>query len=380
MIPQSTHIKDLNAGMRIALIYLGRRGAGSWISLELARQFQKVFPTLAVISQFAEQRSAWERLETEYLVIPTYRNVLSALMSLVVPLEVNRLVHKINKFQPDVLLFTIFHPWNALIAKRMPDIPSVVFVHDPKPHPDLIGWIYGKFEQSSIKQAKRCIILSGNLKDDMIRRGASLEQIDIIPLGPYSNNSCSDLIPLRKDLPTILFFGRVVQYKGLDILLQAYDDIRKTHQASLVIAGEGNLRPYQDMLKKLPDVKIINRWIPEDEIETLFCQSDLLVLPYTSASQSGVIPIAASLGTPVIATRTGGVSEQIEDGKSGWLVEPGSKDALARAIVEALAHPDLARQRGSTLRMYYQGQFSWEKIARQVAESLRKAVQARGQI
>lgn len=366
--------------MRIALIYLGRRGAGSWISLELARQFQNMFPTLVVISQYAEQRSTWEKLKIERLITPTYRNAISALISLLLPFEVNRLVRKINNFQPDILLFTIFHPWNALIAQRMPHIPSVVFIHDPKPHPDLTGWVYGVFEQSSIKRAKRYIILSENLIDEMIKRGTSPEQIDIIPLGPYSNNSGHDLIPLKREFPTILFFGRVVQYKGLDILLQAYADIRKTYQAGLVIAGEGNLKPYQDMIRKLSDVKIINRWIPEDEIETLFCQSDLLVLPYTSASQSGVIPIAASHGTPVIATRTGGVSEQIEDGKSGWLVEPGSKDSLARAIAEALAHPDLARQRGSALRTRYERQFNWEKIAYQVVESLKKAIQTRGQI
>src|SRR5262245_55418598 len=114
MMPQSTHIPDLKPSFRIALIYLGRRGAGSWIGLELARQFQNMFPTLAVISQYAEQRSVWESLEVEHLVTPTYRNIISALMSLLLPFEVNRLVRKINNFQPDALLFTIFHPWNAL--------------------------------------------------------------------------------------------------------------------------------------------------------------------------------------------------------------------------------------------------------------------------
>lgn len=365
--------------MRIALIYLGRRGAGSWIGIELARQFRNLFPTLAVISEFTEQRSAWESIDIEHLVTPTYHNAISALMSLLWPSEINRLVHRISIFQPDVILFTMFHPWNALIAQRMPGIPSVVFIHDPKPHPDLTGWVYGKLEQSSIRQAKRCIILSENLIDEMTKRGASPEQIDVIPLGAYGNNTNRESISLRRDIPSILFFGRIVLYKGLDVLLQAYADIRKTHQACLVIAGEGNLKPYQDMLSGLSDVKVINEWIPEDEIEKLFLQSDLLVLPYTSASQSGVIPIAASVGLPVIATRTGGVSEQIEDGKSGWLVQPGSKDALTAAITEALEHPDLARQRGSALRMRYQNQFNWEKIARQVAESLRSAVQAGGQ-
>jgi glycosyltransferase involved in cell wall biosynthesis len=380
MIPHSAQVKDLNSGMRVALIYLGRRGAGGWISLELARQFQSMFPTLAVISSYTEQRAIWEKLNTDRLITHTYRNALSALASMLMPIEVSRLVRKIKSFRPDVLLFPMFHPWNALIERRMPNIPSVVFVHDPHPHPDLTGWVYGKLEQSSIRQAERCIILSENLMDEMLKRGIKPEQVDVIPLGPFRLNTRRKLNPLKRNIPTLLFFGRIVLYKGLDILLQAYADIRQTHQARLVIAGEGDLKPYQNMLRNLPDLEVINHWIPEDEIEELFLKSDLLVLPYTGASQSGVIPIAAALGLPVIATCTGGIPEQIEDGKSGWLVEPASKDALAAAIMEALNHPELTRQRGEALRMRYESQlFSWEQIARQVGESLKKAAQTTGQ-
>ena len=141
-----------------------------------------MFPTLAVISSYAEQRSIWEKLNTERLLTNTYRNALAALASLLIPIEVTRLVRKINAFRPNVLLFPMFHPWNALIEQRTPNIPSVVFVHDPQPHPDLTGWIYGKLEQSSIRQAERCIILSENLMGEMIKRGIKPEQIDVIPL------------------------------------------------------------------------------------------------------------------------------------------------------------------------------------------------------
>lgn len=366
--------------MRVALIYLGRRGAGGWISLELARQFQGMFPSLAVISSYTDQRAAWESLNVERLSTRTYRNALSALASLLAPIEVARLVRKIKHFRPDALLFPMFHPWNALIARRMPNVPSVVFVHDPQPHPDLTGWVYGRLEQSSIRQAQRCIILSENLVDEMLKRGILREQIDVIPLGPFRLTPRRKWNPLNGNIPTLLFFGRIVLYKGLDVLLQAYAEIRQTHQARLIIAGEGDLSPYQNMLRNLPDVEVINQWIPEDEIEELFLKSDLLVLPYTGASQSGVIPIAAALGLPVIATCTGGIPEQIEDGKSGWLVQPGSKGALAAAIVEALNDPALRRRRGEALQARYESQlFSWEQIARQVGESLKRAAQASGQ-
>lgn len=364
--------------MRIALIYLGRRGAGRWISLELARQLQKNFPLLTVTSQYMEGRSEWETLESERLVTPTFQNAIQALLSLILPFQINQLAKKIRRFRPDVLLFPMFHPWNAFIQRMLPNVPSVVFVHDPQPHPDLTGWFYGKLEQAAIQQAERCIILSENLKDSMIERGINANKIDIVPLGLFRLSPSRKLIPLDEDFPTLLFFGRIVPYKGLETLLQAYADVRHTHQARLLIAGEGDLVPYQNLLKDLPDVEVVNHWVPEGEITKLFINSDLVVLPYTSASQSGVIPMAASFGLPVIATRVGGIPEQIMDGESGWLVEPNSKDALATAIREALDNPELARRRGEALRLRYENEFNWEKIALQVGESLKKAKQARG--
>lgn len=364
--------------MRIALIYLGRRGAGRWISLELARQLQKKNPVLVVTSHYMEDPSEWETLESERLVTPTFQNAMQAFLSLILPFRINQLAKKIRRFQPDVLLFPMFHLWNAFIQRMLPNVPSVVFVHDPQPHPDLMGWFYAKLEQSTIKQAERCIILSENLRNGMIERGADVQNIDIVPLGLFRTSLSQKLIQSNKEFPTLLFFGRIVPYKGLEILFQVYADVRRTHKARLLVAGEGDLVPYQSLFKDLPDVDVVNHWVPEDEITKLFANSDLVILPYTSASQSGVIPMAASFGLPVIATRVGGIPEQIMDGESGWLVEPNSKDALATAIREALDNPELARQRGEALQMRYENEFNWEKIAHQVEESLMKAKQARG--
>lgn len=366
--------------MRIALIYLGRRGAGEWISLEFARQFEDSFSMLNVISYYAEKRLEWDKLNGKNLEIRTYRSPASALFSLLIPTRIMKLVQKVKSFQPDVLLFPMFHPWNALIQKRMKDVPSVVFVHDPSPHPDLAGWFYSLLEQSSIRQAQRCIIMSRNLTEDLLNRGVPSERIDIIPLGSFRFSPGRSLMPKKDRFPTLLFFGRIVPYKGLDILLQAYADIQKRRRLNLMIAGEGDLKPFYHLIQNLPGVEIINRWVQDEEIEWLFSQSDLLILPYTSASQSGIIPIAASFGLPVIATYTGGIPEQIENGISGWLVQPGDKNALAQAIVDALEHPDRARQRGAALRAHFESRFNWKEIGQRVGESLKRAAQDRGQV
>lgn len=365
--------------MRIAVVYLGRRGAGGKIALELARHLSEMHTISAILSHHAENLEQWRKTSIELFEFTTYRNAPEAFASLIIPFKVQEVVEQIEKIQPDVLLFPMFHPWNALIQRRLSGVPSVIYVHDPSPHPDMAGWFYGKLENESIRLATRCVVMSEILKPALIQRGVDSEKIDMIPLGPLGDVSS---IPLKKktdNLPTLLFFGRIMPYKGLEVLLDAYERVCKITDCRLLIAGDGDLNAYREKLAELPNVEIVNRWIDGDEIENFFMQSDIVILPYTSASQSGVIPIAATFGLPVIATRTGGLPEQIENGLSGWLVSASDAAALADAIHDALIHPDEARRRGEMLKERYARLFNWEQNTRQVEQSLLKANQVRGQ-
>ena len=362
--------------MHTSLIYLGRRGAGGIISLELTRQLSPKLQISATISSFAEQKELWRASQYPLLEVDTYQGIISALSSLVFRRKIRHLAQKIALQNPDILLFPMFHPWNFFLQKFLSHIPSVVYVHDPQPHPDLTGWIFSKLEQQSIKQAQRCIVMSENLTPALIKRGLPQDKIDVIPLGPLNFKTLTKNKPRAH--PRLLFIGRIMPYKGLEILLQSYQDIRKKYSCSLRIVGEGNLAPYKKSLNQLEDVEIINRWIPDSEIGQYFQQCDLVVLPYTSASQSGIIPIAATFGLPVIATQTGGLPEQIDNGRSGWLVPSNDADALSAAIKEALTHPEEARLRGKNLQEKYQTQLSWEKNARLLIKSLEEAHQAGG--
>ncbi len=371
--------------MRVALIYLGRRGAGGRISLELARHLGQRLQGIAAISRQAEQRDCWTDVSFPKIEVDTYQTAFGALLSLVVPNRLDRLAEQIHRFSPDVLLFPMFHPWNAGLQQRLAEIPSVVFVHDPQAHPDLSGWFYQRLEDRSLRRASRCVVLSRSLIHHLVRRGVDGERVDVVPLGAfsYSHTSLSDkagnvLDKTDRHVPTLLFFGRIVSYKGLDILIRAYTRLRTKMPCRLVIAGEGRLAPYRPLLKHLPEVKVINRWIAEDEIASIFARSDLVVLPYTSASQSGIIPIAASFGLPVVATRVGGLEEQIEEGVSGWLVPARDEQALVAAMYAALSNRDEARKRGFALKERYETLFGWERIADLVVKSLELAKQARG--
>lgn len=361
--------------MRIAIVYLGRRGAGGAIGAEIAHQLMRNHQVTAVLSRALENLQSWDHL-LQRMEVDTYRNAAGAILSLVFPVQVCRLAGQIRRLRPDVVFFPMFHPWNFLIQTILREIPSVIIVHDPRPHPDLAGRFYEKLENLSIRRASRCVILSETLKSHLVARGMDAARIDVIPLGPlsYSTRRPSQ----TKRLPTALFFGRIVPYKGLDTLLEAFASLRTFLNCQLILAGEGNLAPHASALANLANLEIINRWIAEEEVGDLFARSDLVVLPYTSASQSGVIPIAAAFGLPVVATRTGGLVEQLEDGVSGWLVEAGNAQALAAAMREALSAPEEARRRGAALKSRYATQFSWEQFARRLEQSLEMASRPRG--
>ena len=158
------------------------------------------------------------------------------------------------------------------------------------------------------------------------------------------------------------FFGRIEEYKGLDLLLESASKIFKAlPDWTITVAGSGDMSKYQ---KWLGDKRIIvlNRYINDDEVAVLFQKTKFLVLPYKDATQSGVIPIAFSFKKPVVATRVGGIEEVVLDGINGSLIPPDSREDLVSAIL------DLAKDEQKRKSMGEQGYESlvnidWSAIA-----------------
>ena len=138
----------------------------------------------------------------------------------------------------------------------------------------------------------------------------------------------------------LLFFGYIREYKGLRHLIRALPAIRVARpQAHLFVVGdfwENNKEEYEQLIRETGaagDITLVDGYLPDDEVEPYFAAADLCVLPYESATQSGVIQIAYSFGLPVIATDVGGLPEVVLDGRTGFVVPPKDADALAKAVV-----------------------------------------------
>jgi len=147
---------------------------------------------------------------------------------------------------------------------------------------------------------------------------------------------------LGLERPTILFFGYVREYKGLRYLLRAMPEVLKSVDADLLVVGEfyEDRAIYDRLITDLgigERVRIVGEHVPDEAVAGYFVASDVVVLPYVSATQSGITQIAFAYGLPVISTNVGGLPEVVEDGRTGYIVEPRDERALAAAIVRFFA-------------------------------------------
>jgi len=138
----------------------------------------------------------------------------------------------------------------------------------------------------------------------------------------------------------LLFFGYVRKYKGLDILIEALPLVKKEYpDIKLLIVGEfyDNPSVYTDKIKSLGlenDVVLINRFVANEEVAQYYEASDVVVLPYRSATQSGILNVAYGFYKPAVVTDVGGLSEFVKNGETGIIVQPDSPDEIYKGISE----------------------------------------------
>jgi D-inositol-3-phosphate glycosyltransferase len=206
--------------------------------------------------------------------------------------------------------------------------------------------------------------------------------VTVIPYGINNNVPCTNLsvadakrrLGIKDGQRTILFFGNIGPYKGLDHLVTAFQSIvERNPDYRLIIAG----KPRSGSEKYVSDVReatrrdvdcgrIIQRieHIPDQDIEVYFKAADVLVLPYTHIFQSGVLFLGYSFGLPVIATDVGSLREDIVEGETGFLCRPSDPEALAVSI-ELYFSSDLSKNLSDSrpkIQEYANGKHSWDVV------------------
>jgi glycosyltransferase involved in cell wall biosynthesis len=255
------------------------------------------------------------------------------------PISWFRAVNRLKLFSPDLVLIQwwqpFFGPVVGALARwcRKNDVKCIIECHNIFPHePTPLDQPLLKF---GLSRADRLITHSASDRKALLELMPG-KQVSVTSLPLPSELGGSKLS--RRTGRTILFFGKVRKYKGLEVLLEAMPMALAKVDCKLIVAGEfyESLDKYKRRISELKieaHVRIDNRYIPNEEVPNIFAEADVLVLPYVSASQSGVARIALLNGLPIIASTAGGLSESVDDNITGLLFPCGDSAALADRIV-----------------------------------------------
>jgi len=332
-------------------------------------------PVLAALP--AGVQAAWQGVAGFYLVVHNQPQALHPANGWVSH-HVARFVHRL---QPDVVHLEGLPGRLAWALPELGGLPLVLTVHDPLPHSSARGWKDTLARRLAFARARHFILHNrAQLAEFTARQGIDPGRVHTIPLGAYealphwSDSAATD------DGRTLLFFGQISAYKGLETLYQAAPQVaERVPGLRLVVAGRpapGYTLPSPPALANGGRVEVIGRHIGNAELARLFQEATVVVCPYSDATQSGVILTAYAFARPVVATRVGGLPEYVWEGETGALVPPRDPAALASALaglLNDLRQPALRARYARRIRARCARDLAWERIAR---ETLRVYEQA----
>ncbi|MBW4028286.1 MAG: glycosyltransferase family 4 protein [Acidobacteria bacterium] len=293
------------------------------------------------------------------------------------------LLSQVRQFGADVLHVQQGSLWFNVILYFEHRVPVVLTVHDAIRHtgdaPSAKTPYF--FWRLVFRRADRIIAQSCYVRDQLrFRLNKPLELIHVIPHPQLGQRECMPSTN-RVDGRTILFFGRIWPYKGLEYLIRAEPWItEQLDDITIVIAGIGeDIDRYRQIMVHPEHFVILNRHISEEEAAKLFQETSVVVLPYIEASQSGVIPMAYTHSRPVVASAVGGLPEMVLDGVTGVLVPPRDERKLAEAIITLLANDTLRQSMGAAGKEMIKRECSPAVIAAKTIDVYRLACRSRRQ-
>jgi len=182
----------------------------------------------------------------------------------------------------------------------------------------------------------------------------------------------------------VLFFGDWRKVKGLPVLMDAFDELaRRRPEARLTVAGTPAPEDWDPELLRAwarghdGRVEVVDRYVPIAEVAPLFARARVVVTPYLTGYQSGVIHLAATMARPVVTSDVGDLASAVSDRVTGRVVPPRDPVQLARALEEVVADPGRAAEMGEAGRRTVLSGSSWEEVAARVEDELAPLLRAR---
>lgn len=327
---------------------------------------------------------SWHQLYPYFLAKRDFEDKVSAarisdvpaamLLGYMNPLSWRRAAAEIAQFGSQRIVFTWAHPVHAPVYLALifwlrrwsASSELILLCHNVKPHEQFFG--AAALTRAVAARMDRLAVHGSSERDAATNLvpGKPVSTL-YLPLFDRLAMSDSDEGDVSERENTILFFGIIRPYKGLDLLLRALAVLRpKLPRIRLLIAGElfGFPPGEPDPLELVEELGLADavetdiRYIPNEDVGKIFSRAALAVFPYRSATQSGAIATAYANGVPVVATRVGSIPDVVEEGVSGYLAEPEDVPSLAAAIERCFSTPPPR----SSVRKFAR-RFSWKRYA-----------------
>ncbi len=291
------------------------------------------------------------------------------------PFNIIKTARYVRKQRPDLVVIQWWHPYFApcyyLLGKFMGRQNLVFVCHNVFPHE---RFPMDRFlTRLALRQGSHYIVHAAKEGKELQKIKSNPDYI-VTPHPTYnafrfegmSKEEARKRLEISQVEKVLLFFGYVREYKGLKYLLQAMPVIiEKEDKVRLLVVGEfgADRDEYRQMIEELgmqERVTIIDRYTPDREVEQYFAASDLVVLPYVSATQSGIVQVAYGFTKPVVVTDVGGLPDVVNDGKTGYVVEPERPEAIAEAVLNYYREGKQEIFEENIRKEAYR--FSWERM------------------
>ena len=302
-----------------------------------------------------------------------------ALLDTADPFSWGRTARVIREWGPDLLVLRYWMSWFApslgSVARKMAPGCKVVGILDNviphEPH-----WFDAPLTRRFLKSLDGAVTLCEEVGKDLLELRPDIPHT-VLPHPIYTHfghklprKEAEARLGLPSDRRTLLFFGLIREYKGLDILLRAFDLLDWRYQ--LVIAGEpyGSFDKYRKLIdggRAPEDVHVFPEYIRDSEVKNYFSAADLTVLPYRSATQSGISSVAIHFGVPMVVTDVGGLRETVGAGGTGIVCDECTPECIAAAIGRYFDDPALQASLRTGINAEKE-RLSWSRFAQDLTK------------
>jgi len=377
-----------------------KEGAGKTHFIEVTQNLVKLGNELLILLPGYQPRDR-KNYGLSVCYVPTFRkNVLSYLLY-----EINSLLYLtfyILKWKPDVIylrqgLFEVFPP----ILARLFGVPYVIekngIMEDEfrsRGFSEIVIKILRLAEEINFRLSDKIVCVTEGIKREIVRRYKVNEgKLVVIPNGanielfrPLDKHECRRKLGLEEDAFYIGFVGSFAPWQGLDILIEAAKQLKEQGycQIKYILVGSGerelSLRQKVREYKLEQEIRFIGR-VTYEQVVYYVNACDIAIAPFTKERNSiiGVSPLKLyeylACGRPVIASRVDGIKEVIEEGKCGYLFEPGDAEELAKRIIQSYQERDTLQEMGLRGRRLVENKYSWRMTAKRIVKVLNEIIE-----